>query len=220
MTDDIQDTAPAADEAQGTSTTVDEGIGNDPAPEDTAPDTQAQSTQDDGTKEEDEAGIGAEEEQGTSEAEAKYTVDGIELPDGMTFDDKTIDQLADVCKEAKFSPEAFRAIAQKMTPVLEARNAERIGEVRKQFLAQGRADAEMGGAKWADTKRNASQAFRKFVDPETRQLFVKLGLDCHPGVIRAFKRIQESVSDDVVIRGEPSAKRDPLANFYDNSDMN
>lgn len=220
MTDDIQDTAPAADEAQGTSTTADEGIGNDPAPEDKAPDTQAQAAQDDGTKEEDEAGIGAEEEQGTSEVEAKYTVDGIELPDGMTFDDKTIDQLADVCKEAKVSPEAFRAIAQKMTPVLEARNVERIGEVRKQFLAQGRADAEMGGAKWADTKRNASQAFRKFVDPETRQLFVKLGLDCHPGVIRAFKRIQESVSDDVVIRGEPSAKRDPLANFYDNSDMN
>lgn len=220
MTDDIQDTAPAADEAQGTSTTADEGIGNDPAPEDTAPDTQTQAAQDDGTKEEDEAGIGAEEEQSTSEAEAKYTVDGIELPDGMTFDDKTIDQLANVCKEAKVSPEAFRAIAQKMTPVLEARNAERIGEVRKQFLAQGRADAEMGGAKWADTKRNASQAFRKFVDSETRQLFVKLGLDCHPGVIRAFKRIQESVSDDVVIRGEPSAKRDPLANFYDNSDMN
>lgn len=218
MTEEIQEVAPQTEEAAEPQAPAEEGIGTEAAPSEPA-EPQAEAVQDSKT-EEDEAGIGAEEEQGTSEAEPVYTVDGVKLPEGMTFDDKTIGQLADVCKEAKVSPEAFRAIAEKMTPVLEARNAERIGEVRKQFLAQGRADAEMGGAKWADTKRNAGQAFRKFVDPETRQLFVKLGLDCHPGVIRAFKRIQESVSDDVVIRGEPSAKRDPLANFYDNSDMN
>ena len=217
MTEEIQEVAHTETTAEPQAP-AEEGIGTEAAPSESAIDQQGESAQDSA---EDEVGIGAEEEQGTSEgAEPAYTVDGLELPEGLTFDDKTIGQFADVCKEAKVSPEAFRAIAQKMTPVLEARNAERIGEVRKQFLAQGRADAEMGGAKWADTKRNAGQAFRKFVDPETRQLFVRLGLDCHPGVIRAFKRIQESVSDDVVIRGEPSAKRDPLANFYDNSDMN
>lgn len=168
-----------------------------------------------------EQGIGAEDDNGEGAAsEADYSTEGIELPEGVTLDDKVVGQLADVCKELKVSPEAFRAITSKMTPVLEARNAERIGEVRKQFLAQGRADKEMGGVNWDATKRSAGQAFKKFVDPETRALFVKVGLDCHPGVIRAFKRIQESVSDDVVVRGTPAAARNPLANFYDNSDMN
>ena len=147
-----------------------------------------------------EQGIGAEDDNGEGAAsEADYPTEGIELPEGVTLDDKVVGQLADVCKELKVSPEAFRAITSKMTPVLEARNAERIGEVRKQFLAQGRADKEMGGANWDATKRSAGQAFKKFVDPETRALFVKVGLDCHPGVTRAFERIQESEPEEPLL---------------------
>lgn len=212
MTEEIATTEAPATEV------VEDGIGVEapaqaPAAEGTAPQTAPQT-------EADEAGIGAEPEQQAAPAAAEYTTDGIELPEGMELDTKAVGQLADVCRELKVSPEAFRTITAKMTPVLAARQAEQLGEVRKAFLAQGRADKEMGGVNWAATKATAGKAFAKFVDPQTRSLFVKLGLDCHPGVIRAFKRIQESVSDDVVVRGETAAQRDVLKNFYDHSDMN
>ena len=181
------------------------------------------------TAEAEEAGLGeevAEEAKEPSDEtlgapEGDYTTDGIELPEGYRIDVSTAEELGKVCRELNLSQSAYQKIIEKMSPALADRQAARLEEVKKEFLAQGRADKDMGGANWATTKAEASKAYVKFVDPETRAFLKQTGLDCHPGIIRAFHNVQKAVADDTVVRGQASSgKPDPAKAFFYNSNMN
>lgn len=153
--------------------------------------------------------------------EGDYTLDGVELPEGVTIDSEIAMELGNVCRDLNLSQSTYSTIAAKMTPVIAARNAARLEDVKKEFLAQGRADQEMGGGRWAQTKAEASKAYVKFVDPETRAFLKQTGLDCHPGIVRAFLNVQKAVADDTVVRGQASSgKADPAKAFFYNSNMN
>lgn len=152
--------------------------------------------------------------------EGDYSTDGIEMPEGVKLDEGAMIELGKVCRGLNLSQKAFTDIVTKMSPVLQARQQAQLEDLKARFIEAGRSDPELGGAKWASTKAAASKAYAKFADAETRKVLEATGLNCHPGIIRMFKRIQDQISDDAVVRGRPSSKRDPLANFYDNSDMN
>lgn len=153
--------------------------------------------------------------------EGDYALDGIELPEGMAIDQHLALELGEVCRDLNLSQSTFSKIAAKMVPAMAARQAARLEEVKKEFLAQGRADKDIGGANWATTKAEASKAYVKFVDSETRAFLKQTGLDCHPGIIRAFHNVQKAVADDTVVRGQASSgKPDPAKAFFYNSKMN
>lgn len=153
--------------------------------------------------------------------EGDYTLEGIELPEGVQVDSHIAEQFGDICRDLNLSQSAYQKIVAKMGPVMAERQAARLEEVKKGFLAQGRADKDMGGANWATTKAEASKAYVKFVDPETRAFLKQTGLDCHPGIIRAFHNVQKAVADDTVVRGQASSgKPDPAKAFFYNSNMN
>ena len=153
--------------------------------------------------------------------EEGYTLDGIELPEGVQVDAHIAEQFGEICRDLNLSNSAYQKIVAKMGPAMAERQSARLEEVKKEFLAQGRADKDMGGAKWAATKAEASKAYVRFVDPETRAFLKQTGLDCHPGIIRAFHNVQKTVADDTVIRGQASAgKPDPAKAFFYNSNMN
>lgn len=153
--------------------------------------------------------------------EGDYTLEGIELPEGVQVDSHIAEQFGDICRDLNLSNSAYQKIVAKMGPVMAERQSARLEEVKKEFLAQGRADKDMGGANWAVTKAEASKAYVKFVDPETRAFLKQTGLDCHPGIIRAFNNVQKAVADDTVVRGQASSgKLDPAKAFFYNSNMN
>lgn len=153
--------------------------------------------------------------------EGDYTLEGIELPEGVQVDSHIAEQFGDICRDLNLSQSAYQKIVAKMGPVMAERQSARLEEVKKGFLAQGRADKDMGGANWAVTKAEASKAYVKFVDPETRAFLKQTGLDCHPGIIRAFHNVQKAVADDTVVRGQASSgKPDPAKAFFYNSNMN
>lgn len=179
------------------------------------------------TAKETEQGLESEAEQVEEEPtalgapEGDYTLEGVELPEGMTVDAQIAMELGTVCRDLNLSQDAYGKIAAKMAPAIAARQAARLEEVKQEFLAQGRADRDMGGARWATTKAEASKAYVKFVDPETRAFLKQTGLDCHPGIIRAFHNVQKAVADDTVVRGQASSgKADPAKAFFYNSNMN
>lgn len=152
--------------------------------------------------------------------EGDYSTEGIEMPEGVKLDEGAMIELGKVCRGLNLSQKAFTDIVSKMTPVLQARQQAQLEDLKARFIEAGRSDPELGGARWVSTKAAASKAYAKFADAETRKVLEATGLNCHPGIIRMFKRIQDQISDDAVVRGRPSSKRDPLANFYNNSDMN
>lgn len=152
--------------------------------------------------------------------EGDYSTEGIEMPEGVKLDEGAMTELGKVCRDLNLSQKAFTDIVSKMTPVLQARQQAQLEDIKRHFIEQGRNDSEIGGAKWKATMASAEKAYAKFTDAETRKVLQVTGLNCHPGIIRMFNRINELISDDAVVRGQPSSKRDPLANFYDHSDMN
>ena len=153
--------------------------------------------------------------------EGDYSTEGIELPEGVSFDEGTLQELGAVCREHGLSQKVFSSLVSKMTPVLEQRQAERLEGLRVQFLEEGRKDPEMGGARWKETMSGARAAYRKFASKDAQKLLQATGLDCHPAIIRMFRDINSQISDDAVVRGRiVGPKKNSLANFYDNSRMN
>ena len=153
--------------------------------------------------------------------EGDYSTEGIELPEGVSFDEGTLQELGAVCREHGLSQKVFSSLVSKMTPVLEQRQAERLEGLRVQFLEEGRKDPEMGGTRWKETMSGARAAYRKFASKDAQKLLQATGLDCHPAIIRMFRDINSQISDDAVVRGRiVGPKKNSLANFYDNSRMN
>lgn len=153
--------------------------------------------------------------------EGDYSTEGIELPEGMTLDEGTLQELGSVCREHGLSQKVFSSLVAKMSPVLEQRQAERLEGLRKQFLEDGRKDPEIGGARWKETMNSANAAYRKFANADAQKLLQATGLNCHPAIIRMFKTINAQISDDAVVRGRSvGPKKNSLANLYNNSTMN
>lgn len=150
-----------------------------------------------------------------------YSTEGIELPEGMTIDEGTMQELGAVCREHGLSQKVFSSLVEKMSPVLEQRQAARLNDLRKQFLDEGRADPDIGGARWKETMTGATAAYRKFASKEAQALLQATGLNCHPAIIRMFRDINSQISDDAVVRGRSvGPKKNSLANLYNNSNMN
>lgn len=153
--------------------------------------------------------------------EGDYSTEGIELPEGMTLDEGTLQELGSVCREHGLSQKVFSSLVAKMSPVLEQRQAERLEGLRRQFLEDGRKDPEIGGARWKETMNSANAAYRKFANADAQKLLQATGLNCHPAIIRMFKTINAQISDDAVVRGRSvGPKKNSLANLYNNSTMN
>lgn len=153
--------------------------------------------------------------------EGDYSTEGITLPEGMTIDEGTMQELGAVCREHGLSQKVFSSLVEKMSPVLEQRQAERLEGLRRQFLEDGRKDPEIGGARWKETMNSANAAYRKFANADAQKLLQATGLNCHPAIIRMFKNINAQISDDAVMRGRSAGpKKNSLANLYNNSNMN
>lgn len=153
--------------------------------------------------------------------EGDYSTEGIQLPEGMTIDEGTMQELGAVCREHGLSQKVFSSLVEKMSPVLEQRQAERLEGLRVRFLEEGRKDPEMGGARWKETLSGARAAYRKFASEDAQKVLQVTGLDCHPAIIRMFRDIHSLISDDAAVRGRSvGPKKNSLANLYNNSNMN
>lgn len=193
-----------------------EGMAAAPAPEVSAaePDGMSAAASDDAAKEDDQSPdvLGS--------PEAGYTNDGLNLPEGFTLDEGAAQGLAEVCKDLNLSQKAYSTIVERMSPVLEQRQAEQRDALGAKFLAAAKADPDIGQGRWKETLSDANRAFG-MLDKETQQLFTALHLNKHPGIIRAFRNIGRALGPDVVVKGRPAAApADPAKNFFYNSNMN
>lgn len=152
--------------------------------------------------------------------EGGYTFDGLQVEEGLEIDQPTAEAFAKIAEEVGLSQDAFNTVYNKLMPYLNQRQDEQLQELRVKFLEEARNDQEIGGAKYKESMALAKKAFKQFVDPETQELLQASGLDCHPGLIRAFVNVGRAISNDAVVRGHAPKQRDPAKSFFNNSDMN
>ena len=95
----------------------------------------------------------------------------------------------------------------KLAPLVPAIQQAALKQMNDEFSAtradwakQAQADPEIGGKNWAETLRLAAKGLDQFTGPAENNEFRKLlddsGLGNHPAMIRAFRNIGASISED------------------------
>lgn len=154
-------------------------------------------------------------------ADVEFNFDGLKCPEEWAeIDQPTAKAFGDIAKKLGLNQEGFNTLFNEVIPFLNERQDERLNEVRLDFYQTAKADSEIGGAKWKESLGLARKALFQFTDAPTRELLQASGLDCHPGIIKAFRNIALAMSDDNVHRGtQATGERDVAKSFFYNSDM-
>lgn len=141
-----------------------------------------------------------------TEAEAtdgpiEYT---FELPEGVTMADETLEGLKTLAGDLKLDQESANKVKDlgvEMLKKWEATQSDALEAVRTEWAEQSKADAEIGGAKFAENLAGAKAAMDKFATPELTALLNESGLGNHPEMIRLFWKLNAQISDDSLVAG-------------------
>jgi hypothetical protein len=158
------------------------------------------------------------QEDKASEVPEKYD---FKAPDGMEYDQETIDIYAEAAKEAGLSQEKADIILGKIAPHLAQQQIKAVEKASAEWKAASRADAEFGGDKLNENMAVAAKAMEKFATPELKTLLNESRLGNNPEVIRLFYRVGKAISEDgfVSATGAPQ-NSDARALFPNTKNLN
>ena len=161
---------------------------------------------------------GKQESTPESEVPEKYD---FKAPDGMEYDQETIDIYAEAAKEAGLSQEKADIILGKIAPHLAQQQIKAVEKASAEWAAASRADAEFGGDKLNENMAVAAKAMEKFATPELKTLLNESRLGNNPEVIRLFYRVGKAISEDgfVSATGAPQTS-DARALFPNTKNLN
>jgi hypothetical protein len=190
-----------------TATTQDSGaVPNAATPEvaDAAPDTKAQGespTTDTATTAADTAPL---------KEDAKPVVPEtyeFKMPDGTALDASAVEIVSPVLKKLGVSQEGAQELADAYMGI----QAKQVAQQSERWLAESRADKEIGGAKWDETTRLAQKAFAEFATPELKALVESTGLGNHPALLKTFVALAKRSAQDTHIPATASYTDDDRA---------
>lgn len=161
---------------------------------------------------------GKQEATPESEVPEKYD---FKAPEGMEYDQETIDIYAEAAKEAGLSQEKADIILGKIAPHLAQQQIKAVEKASAEWVAASRADAEFGGDKLNENMAVAAKAMEKFATPELKTLLNESRLGNNPEVIRLFYRVGKAISEDgfVSATGAPQTS-DARALFPNTKNLN
>jgi hypothetical protein len=123
-------------------------------------------------------------------------------PEGAALDAAGVEMFTPLFKEAGLSNE----LAQKLVNAQATYQAQLAAKQSETWLAEAKADKEIGGDKFDAASKNAQAAFAKFATPELKQFMETTGLGNHPGLLRMFAKIgAASQEDSTFIKGAGGA---------------
>jgi len=122
----------------------------------------------------------------------------LKAPDGITLDPVLTEEFSGVAKELGLTNEQ----AQKLTDIglkvqsnANAAMMKQWGEVRKAWVAEAKADPEIGGAKHAESLEYAFRAINKFGDQGLKQI-LDSGYGDNPSLIKFMSRVGRAIGED------------------------
>lgn len=172
---------------------------------------------------------GADEGEGNKDGEpdpldlvpedGKYNV---ELPEGMEVDAALLDRFSPKFKEAGLTQRQVQAITSEFAAMRKEEMdgiSENWSKTVTEWADTAKADAEIGGAKWNDTVRNASGVVARFGTPELKEYLNSSGGGNHPEMIRFMAKVGALIGEDnPAISENPGKKvaRDTAEVLYPN----
>lgn len=132
-------------------------------------------------------------------APEKYEFKPVE--NGRDFDPEVLNAYSAVAKELNLTQEAAQKMLDRISPVMQERQAQQIEAVKSEWVQNARIDKEFGGDKLSENLSVAKKALDTFGSPELRTLLNESGLGNHPEIIRLMYRAGKAISEDRFVAG-------------------
>lgn len=139
------------------------------------------------------------------------------LPDNAAMDPKALAAFSDFAKTQNLSQEAAQSMLNSLAPAMAQAQTEQHAALTTQWVADVKADKELGGEKAAENLAVAQKALKQFGTPELGKFLDDTGLGNHPEIIRAFFKAGKAISEDTGLVGTKSATTHTTGGYKPNS---
>ena len=128
----------------------------------------------------------------------------IQAPEGMQLDPVAMEKFTPLLKELGASQEGAQKLVNFYADHLRAQTIQQT----ETWLAESKADPEIGGVKFDASAKDAQMAFAKYGNPQLKSFMESTGLGNHPAILKMFAKIgQASKEDGHVQLDTPSGKQ-------------
>ena len=126
-----------------------------------------------------------------------------DAPDEL--DPEVLTAFGEVAKELNLPQEAAQKVLDKVAPVIQAKQAKVLEEVKAGWVSDSQADKEFGGENLNDNLEVAKSALDAFGNQALKSLLVETGFGNHPEIIRFMYRAGKAISEDSYVGNSEGA---------------
>ena len=121
------------------------------------------------------------------------------------LDPEVLTAFGEVAKELDLPQEAAQKVLDKVAPVMQARQAAVVEQVKLDWANESQADKEFGGESLNDNLEIAKSSLNAFGTDALKSLLQESGLGNHPEVIRFMYRAGKAISEDSYVGNSDGA---------------
>ena len=164
----------------------------------TTTDTQQQTESEQDQQDSDESSVESEtnESETPKGAPEKYEFNAkvADAPDEL--DPEVLTAFGEVAKELNLPQDSAQKVLDKVAPVIQARQAKVVEEVKLEWANDSKSDEEFGGENLNANLEIAKSSLKAFGTDALKDLLQESGLGNHPEVIRFMYRAGKAISED------------------------
>ena len=135
----------------------------------------------------------------TYEFNTKITVDSYEL------DPEVVTAFGEVAKELDLPQDAAQKVLDKVAPVIQAKQAKVLEQVKVDWANDSQADKEFGGENLAENLEIAKKSLDAFGSDSLKSLLHETGFGNHPEIIRFMYKAGKAISEDSYVGNSEGA---------------
>ena len=135
----------------------------------------------------------------TYEFNTKITDDSSEL------DPEVVTAFGEVAKDLNLPQEAAQKVLDKVAPVIQAKQAKVLEQVKLDWANDSQADKEFGGENLAENLNVAKTALDAFGSDSLKSLLHETGFGNHPEIIRFMYKAGKAISEDSYVGNSEGA---------------
>ena len=135
----------------------------------------------------------------TYEFNTKITDDSSEL------DPEVVTAFGEVAKELDLPQDAAQKVLDKVAPVIQAKQAKVLEQVKLEWANDSQADKEFGGENLAENLNVAKTALDAFGSDSLKSLLHETGFGNHPEIIRFMFKAGKAISEDSYVGNSEGA---------------
>lgn len=125
--------------------------------------------------------------------------------DSSELDPEVVTAFGEVAKELDLPQDAAQKVLDKVAPVIQAKQAKVLEQVKTDWANDSQADKEFGGENLAENLNVAKTALDAFGSDSLKSLLHETGFGNHPEIIRFMYKAGKAISEDSYVGNSEGA---------------